>query len=57
MRNLQLPAMNRIAMIVGAVGVALALVVGYVGLQLYNKLTHNTIVAYFPNTPALYPGD
>ena len=30
---------------------------GIVGWQLYKKLTNNTVVAYFPQTLALYPGD
>ena len=30
---------------------------GIVGWQLYKKLTNNTVVAYFPDTLALYPGD
>ncbi|ORX00066.1 mammalian cell entry protein [Mycolicibacillus trivialis] len=35
----------------------LALVAGFVGLQLYRKLTSNTVVAYFTATNALYAGD
>ena len=35
----------------------MALVVGYVGLRLYQKLTNNTVVAYFPAANALYAGD
>ena len=35
----------------------LALIGGIVGWQLYKKLTNNTVVAYFPNTLALYSGD
>ena len=35
----------------------LALVVGFLGLQLYQKLTNNTVVAYFPEANALYSGD
>ena len=34
-----------------------ALVVGYFGWQLYQKLTNNTVVAYFPQANALYAGD
>jgi phospholipid/cholesterol/gamma-HCH transport system substrate-binding protein len=37
--------------------VVLALVVGYVGWRLYDKLTNNTVVAYFPAANALYAGD
>ena len=33
------------------------LVAGLVGAQLYKKLTNNTVVAYFPETNALYAGD
>jgi phospholipid/cholesterol/gamma-HCH transport system substrate-binding protein len=56
-RNVRLPAMSRLTVLVGAVVVALALVAGYFGWQLYQKLTTNTIVAYFPQALALYPGD
>ncbi|ORW33218.1 mammalian cell entry protein [Mycobacterium paraense] len=42
---------------IGAVIVALALVAGFVGLRLYNNLTTNTVVAYFPSANALYAGD
>ena len=35
----------------------LALVAALVGWNLYKKLTTNTVVAYFPETLALYPGD
>ncbi len=40
-----------------ALVVALALLAGFVGYRLYNKLTTNTVVAYFPEANALYPGD
>ena len=29
----------------------------FVGVQLYRKLSNNTLIAYFPETLALYPGD
>ena len=35
----------------------LGLLGGIVGWKLYNKLTNNTVVAYFPQALALYPGD
>ncbi|MDT5097749.1 MAG: phospholipid/cholesterol/gamma-HCH transport system substrate-binding protein [Mycobacterium sp.] len=57
LRNFKLPGVSRTAVIVGAVVVVLALVAGIVGWQLYKKLTYNTVVAYFPQTLALYPGD
>jgi phospholipid/cholesterol/gamma-HCH transport system substrate-binding protein len=57
MRNLKLPNVSRGAVIVASVVVVLAIVAGVVGWQLYQKLTNNTVVAYFSQTLALYPGD
>jgi phospholipid/cholesterol/gamma-HCH transport system substrate-binding protein len=56
-RNLKLPNVSRTTVIVGALVAVLALVAAIVGYQLYKKLTYNTVVAYFPQTLALYPGD
>ena len=56
-RNLKLPSVTRASVIIGSLVVVLALVAGIVGWQLYRKLTTNTVVAYFPNTLALYAGD
>jgi phospholipid/cholesterol/gamma-HCH transport system substrate-binding protein len=56
-RNLRLPKMTRATVIIGSLVVVLALVVGYAGWRLYEKLTNNTVVAYFPQADALYPGD
>jgi phospholipid/cholesterol/gamma-HCH transport system substrate-binding protein len=42
---------------VPALVVVLALVVGFLGWQFYQKLTNNTVVAYFPAANALYSGD
>jgi len=56
-RNLRLPRLSRASVIIGSLVVVLALVVGYVGWRLYQKLTNNTVVAYFPEANALYPGD
>jgi phospholipid/cholesterol/gamma-HCH transport system substrate-binding protein len=56
-RNLRMPTLSRTSVIIGSLVVALALVVGYVGWRLYEKLTNNTVVAYFPAANALYPGD
>jgi phospholipid/cholesterol/gamma-HCH transport system substrate-binding protein len=53
-RNLRLP---RAPVIVASLVVVLALVVGFVGRGLYQKLTNNTVVAYFPEANALYSGD
>jgi phospholipid/cholesterol/gamma-HCH transport system substrate-binding protein len=56
-RNMRLPKMSRATVIIGTLVVVLALVVAYVGYQLIQKLTNNTVVAYFPSANALYPGD
>ncbi|MGE2715885.1 virulence factor Mce family protein [Mycolicibacterium litorale] len=56
-RNLKLPTLSRASVIVGTLVVVLALVAAFVGWQLYKKLTTNTVVAYFSDTLALYPGD
>jgi phospholipid/cholesterol/gamma-HCH transport system substrate-binding protein len=57
-RNLKLPGgVSRASVIIGALVVVLALVAGIVGWQLYKKLTTNTVVAYFEDALALYPGD
>jgi len=56
-RKLQLPRLSRTAVIIGSLVLALGLVAAVVGVQLYKKLTNNTVVAYFPQTNALYTGD
>lgn len=56
-RNLRLPKLTRATVIIGSLVVVLALVVAYVGWRMYEKLTNNTVVAYFPAANALYPGD
>jgi phospholipid/cholesterol/gamma-HCH transport system substrate-binding protein len=56
-RKLQLPQLSRAAVIIGSLVVAGGLVAAFVGWQLYQKLTNNTIVAYFPAANALYAGD
>ena len=56
-RNIRLPRLSRTTVIVGSLVVVVALVVGYVGYRLYEKLTNNTVVAYFPAANALYKGD
>jgi len=55
-RNLKLPGVSRTALVVGAV-VVLAIVGGLIGWNVYKKLTTNTVMAYFPDTLALYAGD
>lgn len=56
-RTLRLPKLSRASVIIGALAVVLALVAVFVGIQLYKKLTNNTVVAYFPEANALYSGD
>ena len=56
-RNLKMPGVSRASVIIGTLIVILALVAGIVGWNLYKKLTTNTVVAYFPDTLALYAGD
>lgn len=43
--------------VIGALVVLLALAAGFVGWQLYQKLTTNTVIAYLPTANALYSGD
>src|ERR1700720_2801511 len=56
-RNIKLPGVSRTGLVVGTVIVVLAIVAGLIGWNVYKKLTHNNVVAYFPETLALYPGD
>jgi phospholipid/cholesterol/gamma-HCH transport system substrate-binding protein len=55
--KLRLGKAHRASVIVVALAVALALVLAFVGFQLFKKLTNNTVVAYFPTANALYSGD
>src|ERR1700737_767922 len=56
-RNLKLPNVSRGPVIIGPLVVVLALVAAIIGSNVYTGLTTNTVVAYFPDTLALYPGD
>jgi phospholipid/cholesterol/gamma-HCH transport system substrate-binding protein len=56
-RNVRLPKLSRASIIVGSLAIVAALVLGFLGIQLYKKLTNNTVVAYFPVANALYNGD
>ncbi|WP_197383288.1 virulence factor Mce family protein [Mycolicibacterium mengxianglii] len=56
-RNMKIPRVSRITVIIGALLLVLGLVGAVAGWQLYKKLTYNTVVAYFPEALALYPGD
>ncbi|HTM84336.1 MAG TPA: virulence factor Mce family protein, partial [Mycobacterium sp.] len=52
-----LRAQPRRPVVVAVVVLVVALVAAFAGLQLYRKLTSHTVVAYFTETNALYPGD
>ncbi|UMB69299.1 virulence factor Mce family protein [Mycobacterium paraterrae] len=56
-RKPRLPYLSKAAVILGSLGLALSIVAGLAGWQLYQKLTNNTVVAYFPAVNALYTGD
>jgi len=56
-RNLGLPKVSRASVIIGTLAVIIAIVAAFVGFHYYKKFTTNTVVAYFDNTLALYPGD
>lgn len=56
-RSLRLPKLSAKVILVGALLVVLSMTALVVGVQLYRKLTNTTIVAYFEETLALYPGD
>ncbi|ASW96762.1 mammalian cell entry protein [Mycobacterium intracellulare] len=54
--NVHRPRLTRRTVVV-AVTVAIAVTGGYGGFVLYRKFTTNTVVAYFQQANALYPGD
>jgi len=56
-RDLRLPGVSRTALIVGSLVVVLGIMVGAVGWRLYEKLTNTTVIAYFSDALAVYPGD
>jgi phospholipid/cholesterol/gamma-HCH transport system substrate-binding protein len=56
-QKLRLPPLSKAAVVIGSLVVAVGLVATAVGWQLYEKLTNNTVVAYFPAVNALYAGD
>lgn len=53
-RNLKVP---KVAVIVGAVVLVVAVVGAILGWNVYKNLTTKTVVAYFTQTLAIYPGD
>lgn len=56
-RNLRVPGVSRTALVVGIAVLVIAIVGAFLGWNLYKRLTTNTVVAYFSQTLALYPGD
>ena len=56
-RSLRLPKLSRASIIVGSLAIVAALVLGFLGIQLYKKLTNNTVVPTSPVANALYNGD
>jgi phospholipid/cholesterol/gamma-HCH transport system substrate-binding protein len=56
-RNIRLPKLSRASVIIGSLVLILAIAAAYMGWQLFQKLTNNTVVAYFPEANALYAGD
>ncbi len=56
-RNIALPHVSKTAVVISSMLIVLGLIGGVVGWQLYQRLTNNTVVAYFSQALALYPGD
>jgi phospholipid/cholesterol/gamma-HCH transport system substrate-binding protein len=56
-RNMKMPNVSRVALIIGSIVVVIAIVALFWGRSLYRELTNNYVVAEFPQTLALYPGD
>ena len=56
-RNLLLRTVSRATLVIGAMVVVFGIVAAIVGWNAYKELTNNTVVAYFPQALALYPGD
>ena len=56
-RSLGLGKVSRRSATVALVAVVLAVIAALVGYNLYKKATTTTVVAYFPETTALYAGD
>ncbi len=56
-RNLGVPKMSRASVIIGALVLVIAVFAAFFGYYAYKKLTTNTVVAYFSEALALYPGD
>lgn len=56
-RNMKMPALTKGSLIIGTIILVVVVVAAFLGYHLYRKLTLNTVVAEFPQTLALYPGD
>nr|PZN22491.1 MAG: mammalian cell entry protein [Mycolicibacterium hassiacum] len=56
-RHIRLPRLSRVTVIISTLVAILGLIAAFVGFKLYRELTTNTVVAYFEDTLALYPGD
>ncbi len=56
-RNMKLPGVSRAALVVGTIVLIGAIVAAFLGWKAYQRLTTNTVTAYFTQTLALYPGD
>ncbi|MGQ9352176.1 virulence factor Mce family protein [Mycolicibacterium gilvum] len=55
-RNMKGPGLSR-GLIIGAVVLVLVVVGAFLGMKLYKQMTTKTVVAYFTQTLAIYPGD
>lgn len=55
-RNLKVPGVSRTALVIGTVVLIAAIVAAFFGWKAYQRLTKNTVTAYFTQTLALYPG-
>ncbi|SRX92264.1 Mce-family protein Mce2D [Mycobacterium tuberculosis H37Rv] [Mycobacterium shimoidei] len=56
-RSIRLPKLSGRAVLAGALAVLFAVAAAVAGAQVYHKLTTTTVVAYFSQALALYPGD
>ena len=56
-RNKDLSKISRGSVVVGTIAVVLALIAAFVGWNLYKKAATTTVVAYFADALAVYPGD
>ncbi|MFN0143018.1 MAG: virulence factor Mce family protein [Mycobacterium sp.] len=56
-RNRDLSTVSRGSVIVGTLAVILGLIAAFVGWNLYKKAATTTVVAYFADALAVYPGD